>query len=134
MFEYRGLLVIFIAGYLLVAFGGCAQGEDSGSGSTSSGYKKTYVTGIERVLKGLSKALPSKSSSSSSEGIGGFLTSHLPQPIDNIISEAANATKEGFGDILNLFEENFHAIFPGEFDIARLSVNLRHCGSFNDSG
>lgn len=118
-FEARTFFLIYIALAIFARANGQKNKNDSSSSSEENAddLVPTYRTPIEVIFQGLVGAISdvtSKASDGDSNGIGGLLDKIVPTPIQKVLEPVEKITVKGFGDLLNLFEDKFHAIYPGK--------------------
>lgn len=81
--------------------------------------KLTYRSGIEKFFQVILATIQR----SDTNGIVEVIVSYLPEsfrifllrPNATKVNEATESTERGFGDILNIFRDDFQAIFPGKY-------------------
>ncbi|KAF7993137.1 hypothetical protein HCN44_005918 [Aphidius gifuensis] len=75
--------------------------------------KKTYVSGIEKLFQSIMQTLMLQQQSS----FAAKFISQLPKSVRDFFANQDNdiltSRINGFGDALNAFKEDFHAVFPG---------------------
>ncbi|XP_024940846.1 phospholipase A2 isoform X2 [Cephus cinctus] len=114
----QGVLLGFL---FLLKFDGCLTEETLTEDYTESDYIDnsidlipTYVSPTERFLQKLSNPFWSinRTDKEARNIIERFILG-LPRPIQNLLLPVERSAKQGFGDILNRFKDNIHAIYPG---------------------
>lgn len=75
--------------------------------------KKTYVSGVEKFLQSLTRTILLPQSSNIAEKLFSQLPKSVRAFFTNQDNDIATSRENGFGDALNAFREDFHAVFPG---------------------
>lgn len=85
--------------------------------------KLTYISGIEKFFKVILATIQR----SDTNGIVEIIVSYLPESfrfflLRSNLTKVNDTADKGFGDILNIFRDDFQAVFPGKY--IKIYINI----------